>query len=63
MGTWTHAICEGCWIIKCMYKEPVKLINRVAETCCFCGDSTVSGIYIREDPAKVKYCKCISGVK
>jgi hypothetical protein len=53
---WTHAICELCWSKLCKAKgepgrNPVRMIETVEESCCFCGYPTIAGIYIRRDPA------------
>jgi len=54
MSTWTHNICDDCWA----KREPGRLAHRLCEagmtTCCFCGKPTKGGIYVREDPTKLK---------
>lgn len=49
--TWNHAICWDCWRVKNPDREPVRLRPEHAhqETCCYCGQDTLSGIYVRED--------------
>lgn len=59
MSEWSHSICDDCWLIKCGEEGELRLPVRVKyehrdeETCCFCGEKTMSGIYIRQDPAKM----------
>ena len=50
MNPWTHAICERCWADRQDGREPVRLEDPDTETCCFCGEATMSGIYLRADP-------------
>ena len=56
MGQWNHAICEECWKKRKPGEEPVRIIGLVAELCCFCGNPTLDGIYVRQDPKKT-FCK------
>lgn len=57
--SWTHPICERCWIEResagdgdaLTIRRPVKLLHPTLETCCFCKSYTIVGIYVREDPA------------
>jgi len=53
--SWTHPICEACWSERNPNREPVTVNNGNIETCCYCGEHTKSGIYIREDPVNVKF--------
>lgn len=48
--SWTHAICDPCWDERHPYREPVQMIDAPRETCCFCGEPTTGGIYVRHDP-------------
>lgn len=54
--TWTHSICDTCWIDREGFRVPVR-IERSLEVCCFCGHTHESGIYVRENPQTV-LCKC-----
>ena len=54
--SWTHSICPDCWNDKNPEREPIKFIEPEKETCCFCGEETTDGIYIRNNPADCKYC-------
>jgi hypothetical protein len=53
---WTHSICDPCWDLRDPYHEPFRMINnlRISESCCFCGQKHISGIYVREHPDKTK---------
>ncbi len=56
MSRWTHVICRACWIERNPGRPPVVLTEEASEICCFCGNATTSGIYVREDPAKTPHC-------
>lgn len=49
MSEWSHPICDDCWEFRST-AQPARLIDPDLEMCCFCGNYTKSGIYIREDP-------------
>jgi hypothetical protein len=57
MSNWTHAICAPCWN-KERPDRPTPLGNEIGdlEVCCFCGEPTKSGIYVRKDPKELKHC-------
>jgi hypothetical protein len=61
LSRFTHAACEGCWGREKGYKEPQRVRRPEMERCCFCGNTTLSGIYTREAPEKLT-CKGIYGV-
>jgi len=50
MSNWTHAICPACWLVKNPNRAPVRVATGDEEICCFCGEPTDDGIYLREDP-------------
>lgn len=64
MSSWTHAICDGCWIdqhpeapspkrvVDLTQHEPPPGVPLVllTDVCCWCGRPT-DGIYVRFDPA------------
>lgn len=54
MSKWTHAICDDCWDKKNPERPSPRRASGDREICCFCAMGTNSGIYIREDPAKLK---------
>lgn len=56
MSMWTHAICFDCWDKREPTTEAIPIFITEFETCCFCGHETQAGIYVREDPCKVR-CK------
>jgi hypothetical protein len=63
--TWTHACCEMCWLeregtwetidpgvqVLTSVRRPSRVTEAPIEKCCFCDGPTISGIYVREDPA------------
>ena len=53
MSNWTHACCNLCWLAREGERIPVR-VRESEETCCFCGDVTESGIFVREDPNSVR---------
>lgn len=55
--SWTQGCCGACWIERYPGLKPTPLLpeHREEETCCFCGKATMSGIYVRVDPAKVDH--------
>lgn len=69
MAEWTHRSCEHCYIGKQVeqsdpndqwveIKIPVLLSQQhVAEEgpgyCCFCGQPTVIGLFVRHDPERL----------
>lgn len=56
MGRWTHAMCEACWEEGNPGREPWRAVEGPREKCCFCGEETRSGIYVRGDPSELP-CK------
>lgn len=53
--SWTHACCESCWVDHCLARgvavgEPTRVKGAKIERCCFCGNETHSGIYVRHNP-------------
>lgn len=55
MPDWTQAICLRCWNEKNPDRQAHKLLEVEQEICCYCGDTTKDGIYIRVDPRTVPY--------
>ena len=47
---WSHSICDDCYAMHFPYADPFRFTDPQKETCCFCGQSTQSGIYVRHDP-------------
>jgi len=55
MSRWTHIICENCWWRIRSDRQPVRYTVRLKPfPCCFCGEPTQSGIFVRGDPKTVK---------
>ena len=55
---WTHAICRLCWDLRCLNegrpgRQPTVLTQPENELCCFCGQQTKDGIYVRHDPQEL----------
>lgn len=50
MSRWSHAICDACWAKKNPNHEPGRLKSAVCEECCYCGNPTIDGIYVRDNP-------------
>lgn len=53
--SWTQPICISCWVIKNPGRRASRLIDSDSEICAYCGFITESGIYVRDDPANVKF--------
>ena len=66
--SWTQPKCERCWIeanstwescdghdLLIEVRMPVRISVVEVEQCAFCGAATISGIYVRHDPADVPY--------
>jgi hypothetical protein len=50
MTRWTHAMCEDCWAREYQEQIPVRVNTGTPMRCCYCGEHTTSGIYVRDDP-------------
>ena len=55
--TWTQPICDLCWRSEEGDRDAPRLTPqfRSIEQCCMCGKDTLSGIYVRRDPATVYF--------
>lgn len=49
-------MCEPCWRARSDQPQPYRLKNRELEVCCFCGQTTRSGIYWRAAPTDPPHC-------
>lgn len=47
---WNHSICAECWNKQNPQRSPHALRNDPVKKCCFCGQDTSAGIYVRHDP-------------
>lgn len=56
-GAWTHAQCWYCWEARNGTRTPHVLMRPEWENCCFCGNATKAGIYVRADPAALDHCQ------
>jgi len=55
MSQWNHAMCDPCWEKKQGPRKPVRLTLEMKPLlCCFCGEPTQSGIFVRANPKTVK---------
>ena len=60
MSAWNHSMCEACWVAYNPDRWPVRVIDLdVAHICCFCGDPTWVGIFVREDPDSPTINRCL----
>lgn len=57
--TWTHAQCLDCWERQNPGRGAYVVIGSSREMCCTCGKQTTDGIYIRMDPAQVKFLQLV----
>jgi hypothetical protein len=53
--SWTQPSCNGCWEAHNPGRAPIRVRSPEDTTCCFCGGSTQSGIFVRVDPTTVRY--------
>lgn len=49
----THPQCDECWWARRPGVEPARVLP---EVCCFCGERTRSGIYVRAKGAEAGFC-------
>lgn len=65
MSGWTHPQCEACWIAReaivirpglIAIRRPARITQPEAARCCYCGKLTISGIFRRDDPARLSHC-------
>lgn len=58
MSRWNHLMCAACWNERRDTKA-VEGANDEGESCCWCGNATTSGIWVRNDPEKMscKHCE------
>jgi len=61
--SWSQPCCESCWIHRnhtvvdegIEIRTPVQVTDAGIHTCGFCGNMTIMGVFVRADPATVKY--------
>lgn len=56
VSKWSHAICLPCWVVREGDRNPVHLTDPTVVDCCFCGNRTGAGIYVRHDPQETLHC-------
>lgn len=49
-SSWNHPICKTCWDAQNPGRPAVAVVNSETYSCCFCGQSTAGGIFVRKDP-------------
>ena len=50
MSEWNHPQCDDCWDALHPDRTPIRIIEPETEKCCWCGQYTTSGIYVRDNP-------------
>ena len=50
VGYSRHQICDFCWHRLNGDRVPVRVRESEKMVCCYCGESTASGIYVRDLP-------------
>lgn len=55
MSQWTHPICVDCWFVRNPERVPVQIKEVTTEHCCYCGQMTHAGIYMRDDPENPRH--------
>lgn len=61
MSEWTHPVCDVDALTMAFTHEinypPTRVVEdqREEERCCFCGERTRSGVYLRADPATMPF--------
>jgi hypothetical protein len=54
--SWTQPCCDPCWVeMNPDGRRAVRIKGAEEEQCAWCGGTTDSGIYVREDPKAVPY--------
>lgn len=53
MSNWNHSICDDCWLHRDPHRLPCRMTEPEPETCCFCGETHASGIYVRRNPEQM----------
>lgn len=54
-SSWTQPCCDDCWRAQQPGRQPFRLREVDVEICAWCGVTTMSGIFVRADPATVAY--------
>lgn len=53
-------ICDACWKLRCERagtpgRVPVRIVDVKKTSCSFCGETTKSGIFVRENSASIPF--------
>ena len=51
---WTQPVCQKCYV-EIYSGKPSKMTGPIEEQCCYCGEQTQDGIYVRLDPYSVPH--------
>jgi hypothetical protein len=57
VSNWTHAICDEDWDRLNPERPSPRTGAGAFERCCWCGDPTFSGLYLRFDPYALPFCE------
>lgn len=64
MANWTQPCCEACWVERNLQQTddggwtmriPVRVTEARLTECCYCGNVTFVGIFLRVDPTQVPF--------
>jgi hypothetical protein len=47
-------MCEICWLLLNPNHPPITVRGGDPEKCCWCGNETESGIFVRYDPTELR---------
>lgn len=47
---WNHCMCDECWTYLRAPAVPYRVRGHLEQKCCYCGEMTKSGIYVRGNP-------------
>lgn len=57
MSEWSHPICMACWFDQRGNDVPYRVASSIKEICCWCGNNTFTGVYVRADPDDLPFHK------
>ena len=55
---WNWAVCDVCWNLREPDRQPCRVSWVDVERCAFCGELTISGIWLRCHPSEVNFQEC-----
>jgi len=63
VSAWNHSCCESCWFARegtyddqgrlVELRQPVRIAQPSLEVCCFCGQATIFGVFVRAAPMEL----------